>query len=165
MGISTSGFTSAVNKLLAQEPEIVAEEVIRSFCYLGEWCVGRIRDRSAKASWYDQTGNLRSSVGYAVYHNGNLITKSSFKQVKDGKQGTLEGEKALLQLSSKYAANEYALIIVAGMEYAEYVEAMENKDVLASTELLAKSQLPQYIAKAIERANGRILQMIQQLGL
>ncbi len=165
MGISTSNFTKAVNNLLAQEPEIVAEEVIRAFCYLGEWCVKRIRDRSAKESWYDQTGNLRSSIGYAVYRNGNLIEKSPFIKVKDGTTGVEEGEKTLMQLASKYADNDYSLIIVAGMEYAEYVEAMEGKDVLASTEILARDKLPQYITKAIERANGKILLMIQQLGL
>ena len=41
------------------------------------------------------------------------------------------------QLASEYS-NTYALVVVAGMNYADYVEALENKDVLASTELWAK---------------------------
>ena len=35
------------------------------------------------------------------------------------------------------------LIVVAGMEYAVYVEAMDNKDVLASTQLWAEKYVEQ----------------------
>lgn len=33
------------------------------------------------------------------------------------------------------------------MNYAEYVEAMDNKDVLASTELWATDKIPQMLEK------------------
>ena len=42
------------------------------------------------------------------------------------------------------------------MNYAEYVEAIEGKDVLASTELWAKAKVSEYMGKAKERAEKRI---------
>lgn len=68
------------------------------------------------------------------------------------------------ELASKYAET-YALVVVAAMEYADFVEAMKNKDVLASTELWAKREINQYLDKSLERAYGKILKLQQQLGL
>lgn len=146
-------------------PDIISEEVIRALSYLGEECVARIRDRSSEASWYDQTGNLRSSIGYAIYQNGNISIESSFYQVKNGAIGVNEGKKAIIELATKYANNQYTLVILAGMEYAEYVEAMENKDVLASTELWARGEVESRIQNALKRADNRITKLQKQLGL
>ena len=42
------------------------------------------------------------------------------------------------------------------MSYAEYVEAIESKDVLASTELWARARIDEYMQKTQERAEKRI---------
>ena len=55
--------------------------------------------------------------------------------------------KALIEELSKKFANGYALVVVAGMNYAEFVEAMENKNVLASAELFARKELPGMMSK------------------
>lgn len=145
-------------------PDILAGEIVRAFSYLGEKCVKRVRDRTGDESWFDQTGNLRSSIGYAIYEEGKVMIESAFEQVGKGKQGSNEGRKLISDLASKYSQT-YALVVVAGMEYAEYVEAMKNKDVLASTEIWAKGKMKEYLEKAKERAYGKILQLQQQLGL
>ena len=165
MGITADFSINDVSDLMNTIPLIVEEEIIRAFSYLGEQCVARIRDRSAKESWYDQTGNLRSSVGYAVYQNGDIAVESSFNQVKDGAKGVSEGKKAIIELATKYANNQFTLVILAGMEYAEYVEAMENKDVLASTELWARGEADHYLQNALKRADARITKLQKQLGL
>lgn len=54
--------------------------------------------------------------------------------------------KHLLRNCLKFA-NGYALVVVAGMNYAEFVEAMENKNVLASAELFARKELPGMMSK------------------
>lgn len=149
---------------MTRAAEILAEEIIRAFSYLGEQCVRRIRDRSAQESWFDQTGNLRSSIGYAVYERGKVVIESAFETVKSGSQGSNEGRKAIEVLASKYAQT-YALVVVAGMSYAEYVEAKESKDVLASTELWARSKIDEYLNKAKDRAYKRILKLQKDLGL
>lgn len=154
----------AFNKLMAEIPDILQQEIYRSLSYLGEQCIKRIRDRSGENSWFDQTGNLRSSIGYAVYGKGRKIIESEFEVVKVGSQGASKGKMMIDELASKYA-EVFALVVVAGMDYADAVEARDNKDVLASTELLAKSKVQEYLDKAKERAETRIVKYCQQLGL
>ena len=48
------------------------------------------------------------------------------------------------------------MIIVAGMEYAAVVEAMENKVVLASAELLALKELNGFITKLNNKLSRKI---------
>ncbi len=131
---------SEVHDMLMRETERVERLTIRALSKLGEQCVTKIRDRAGDKSWYDQTGNLRSSVGYVIAHNKNIIQYSTFNQVKQGSEGVKTGKDLAEELAKRYS-NNYVLIVVAGMNYAEFVEAMDNKDVLASTELWAKEQV------------------------
>lgn len=144
-----------VNKYIINVIRIVDNELKLTLTRLGEECVIKIKDRSGEESWFDQTGNLRSSIGYAVYVEGKTFIESEFNQIKDGFSGTQEGRRMIEELAKTYA-NTYALVVVAGMSYAEYVEAMENKDVLASTELWAKSTINSYLEKAKESALKKI---------
>lgn len=114
---------------------------IRALAYLGEQCVIEARNRSQEESWIDQTGNLRSSIGYVISHNGRIVQISDFQQVKNGSKGKQTGMDLAKELVQQYT-NDYVLVVVAGMNYAEYVEAMDNKVVLASAELFAKKELP-----------------------
>ena len=122
---------------------------------MSEECIAKIRDRSGSESWYDQTGNLRSSIGYAVYNYGIKQIESAFQIVRNGNEGSSEGKKMISQLGSEYS-NAYALVVVAGMNYASNVEALENKDVLASTELWAKSIVDARLKRAKKAAIEKI---------
>ena len=137
---------SEVHDMLMREAERVERLTIRALSKLGEQCVTKIRDRAGDKSWYDQTGNLRSSVGYVIAHNKNIIQYSTFNQVNQGSEGVKTGKDLAKELAKKYS-NNYVLIVVAGMNYAEFVEAMDNKDVLASTELWAREQVPLMLEK------------------
>lgn len=163
MGIKCDSL-NAFNKLMAEIPNILQQEIYRALSYLGEQCIKRIRDRNGEDSWFDQTGNLRSSIGYAVYGKGRKIIESTFEVVKQGSIGASEGKRVIDELASKYA-EVYALVVVAGMEYADAVEARDNKDVLASTELWAKDKVQEYLDKAKDRAVNRIEKLCQQLGI
>ena len=48
------------------------------------------------------------------------------------------------------------MVVIAGMNYAAAVEASDNKDVLASTELWAKSVISARMEKAKESAINKI---------
>lgn len=154
MGIKCENVSSFDN-VLEKATKIVYEEMLRTLSYLGEQCVTRIKDRTAEESWIDQTGNLRSSIGYAVFDNGAKIMQSTFQQVLQGAEGVREGQQYVDMLASQYART-YALVVVAGMSYAEYVEAKESKDVLASTELWAKAKINEYLERGKTRAEKRI---------
>lgn len=99
-------------------------------------------------SYKDRTGNLRSSIGYALVEDGKVVKLSGFEPVKGGKQGPAEGRQYVLELATRYPQG-ISLIVVAGMNYAAYVSA-RGYDVLESAELAA------------EKIVG---QMLRQLGL
>ncbi len=146
MGIRMNTPMSEVQVVIRAEAERVERLTIRALSYLGEQCVIKARDRSSEESWFDQTGNLRSSIGYVIAHNGSIIGYSDFQQVKNGSEGVQTGKEFATELIKKYSIG-YALVVVAGMNYAEYVEAMDNKDVLATPELFARKELPKMMQK------------------
>lgn len=146
---------SEVDRILYKSFEILKNEITKCLVKLGEECIAKIRDRSKEESWIDRTGNLRSSIGYAVYDYGIKQIESAFQIVRNGNEGSSEGKKMISQLGSEYS-NAYALVVVAGMNYASYVEALENKDVLASTELWAKSIVDSRLKRAKKTAVEKI---------
>lgn len=146
---------SAIDAFFNDALRIVKEEVSRALMYLGEQCVIRIKDRSGDDSWYDHTGNLRSSIGYAVYDYGKKLMESAFAIVRQGSKGASEGRRMVNELASEYA-DVYALVVVAGMDYADVVEAIESKDVLASTKSWATKEINEVIDKAKKSAEQRI---------
>lgn len=146
MGIKMSTPMSEINAAIRAEAERANMLTIRALSYLGEMCVTEAKDRPQESSWFDQSGNLRSSIGYVIVHNGKIIKYSDFTQVKKGSDGIKEGKELAKELAKQYKSG-YALIVVAGMNYAELVEAMDNKNVLASAELFARKELPSMMQK------------------
>lgn len=155
MSIRLVTSTQALDSLFRKATEILFERIQYNLNYLGMQCVKRIRDRSGEDSWYDQTGNLRSSIGYAIYSYGLKQIESSFDSVLGGSEGSQKGRKMVEELASRYS-DTYALVVVAAMEYADFVEAIESKDVLASTEIYAKREVGRYLEKAIREAESQI---------
>lgn len=145
----------AIDELFDKAAKIIFDRVQYNLNYLGLLCIKRIRDRSGDESWYDQTGNLRSSIGYAIYSYGRKQIESTFDSVLGSSEGSEKGRKMVADLASKYS-DTYALVVVAAMEYADYVEAIDSKDVLASTEIYAKSEVNRYMEKAIKEAEKEI---------
>lgn len=158
MGVTMSTPMSEINAILIQSMKIVRDEVLRALSYLGEQCIIKVRDRTAQESWIDQTGNLRSSIGYAIYEQGRKEIESAFRIVKNGREGSTEGQKMIDELAGAYS-NTYALVVVAAMNYAEYVEAKDNKDVLASAELYARKEVNKYLKNALRRAESKIAKL------
>jgi hypothetical protein len=70
----------------------------------------------------DQTGNLTSSIGFVVVDNGTIVTEYGFEPIKPtATEGPAEGRSYAAQLVANYSQGIVA-IIVAGMNYAAYVE-------------------------------------------
>lgn len=80
----------------------------------------------------DHTGNLRSSIGYVIVKDGSIAGRNfqvSEQAGTDKQTGKREGEQLAMDLVKTFSKG-YVMIGVAGMKYAVFVEAMENKDVL-----------------------------------
>ena len=150
MAIKSNVTADNLSNYLNKVSEILRDEIVRAFSYLGEQAVSKAR-LPHEGNWNDITGNLRSSIGYTVYEQGKVQIQSAFDLVKNGTQGQAEGKRIVEELAQRYT-NTYVLIVAAGMNYASLVEARENRDVLASAELFANSKLNEYIQKSVERA-------------
>ncbi len=155
MGIELKTKQSAIKSFFKVSADIMFEELNRALSFLGEQAVTKVRDREEIDSWYDHTGNLRSSIGYSMYSHGKKLVESAFAPIKGGVEGQSEGRKMVEELASKYSQT-YALVVVAAMNYAEFVEAIESKDVLSSIEIWARQKVNSYLAKAKDRALKRI---------
>lgn len=91
----------------------------------------------------DRTNNLRSSIGYVLYKDGQKIS-SNFASAGTGTEGSgAEGAQTGLEhaeeVANKYPEG-YVLVLAAGMNYAAYVEA-KGYDVITGAGLEAKSEL------------------------
>lgn len=81
--------------------------------------------------------------------------ESAFSQVLGGTDGSSKGKKMINDLAKEYS-RVYALVVVAGMEYAGEVEALDSKDVLASTRIWATSQVERRVKTAMDSAINEI---------
>ena len=107
--------------------------------------VSAIRN-SEVSFWNDVSGNLRSSIGYIILYDGRRVHEN-FEVVNGrGKEGMQKAKSFADELQKKYPSG-IVLIIVAGMEYAAYVEAIESRQVLTGGAKLAKDLLAEINAK------------------
>jgi len=100
---------------------------IIALSYIGEEFVNKARSIN---TYLDQTGNLRSSIGYVIAKNGRVLRRN-YKQIGDGNKGVTDGLNLADKAASEHS-NGIVLIVTAGMEYGLYVESM-GYDVLSGS--------------------------------
>lgn len=84
-----------------------------------------VREMRTGRRYKDQTGNLRSSTGYAVVHDGRIVRGGRFTSVSQtGEEGRKTGETLVNEAAHEIGRDKLALVLVAGMHYAYYVERM-----------------------------------------
>lgn len=141
----TAGFNIAdIKKQVAQKKELIEQVILRRFQRIGEAFIANARSND---TYRDQTGNLRSSIGYVILKNGEQLF-ASFPG--DKSQGKTKAGKVVDDVKDKYPQG-FVLIVVAGMEYAAYVEAM-GYDVLTASGIAAENDL----RKAVEQISKKI---------
>jgi hypothetical protein len=114
MGIKVTGIKEAKERLRLFKQQ-ADEAVLRALDSTGQ----RLVEIALSTKQYqNRTGNLSASMGYGVYHNGNEYSTGGF----GGGEGESRGREALEQVRAQYAHSKFALIVVAGMEYAAAVE-------------------------------------------
>ena len=131
---------SSINEYLERKAQMLHAAMLNSLIYVGEEAVKEAREHGRDK---DRTGNLRSSVGYCIADDGRIVKESSFDVVQKGTQGSQEGRQFLHRLVSEHPSG-LVLIVVAGMEYAAYVEA-KNLNVLDSAEQMAEREIPRLL--------------------
>lgn len=96
----------------------VEDAIIEAMKYAGEDFVTSARNMAkSQGGFGDRTGNLRSSIGYAILKDGEVI----FGDFKGKKAEGISAAKKTVEGVPKIKG--FQLIGVAGMEYASVVES------------------------------------------
>ena len=145
MGIEAKFTKQDVEKRYAAFVEQIEKQQVKRLQMLGEMCVNHARNVPMEQGFQDQTGNLRSSIGYMVFVDG-VAVHSMYEQVKEGATGVKAGEMLANKVGGK--TKGVCLVVTAGMNYALYVES-KGHDVIASAEHLAQRELPRMLEKLV----------------
>ena len=151
MGIKANFTKEDVKRRFDAFLDEVERKQITRLQRLGEKCL--IEARTNKG-YMMQTGALLSSTGYQVFVDGVAIHSqfdaASGAQSEAAAKGVKTGQ-ALAERIGKETKG-VALVVVAGMNYAAYVEA-KGYNVLSSAEHLAERELPRMLEKLLQTSN------------
>lgn len=143
MGVKPTFKQSEIKAYLQKKSDLIEQMIIRRLALVGLKCVKHARERD---TYQDQTANLRNSIGFIIVRNGKIMMdnfeKSGIPKKADsnGDNGVKIGRSLAMSLVGKYRKG-FALIVVAGMNYAVKVES-KGYDVLTTAEQLAKTEVP-----------------------
>lgn len=152
MRSSPDDFRRNMEEKYNQIMQDIAEALFRT-------CTNAVNRARSTNTYKDQTNNLRSSIGFVIYYNGQLLfrdfqtggtgtggggevsfnTKEGQEVTFTAKVGDTSGQKGLLQgeglankIVQKYTSG-FVAVIVAGMDYALFVEAKGFDVITGST--------------------------------
>ena len=132
-----------LQKYILSQIKVFERVIIREM----EILVARLENHAKdNAGYQDQTANLKNSIGGVVLKDGRAVSYSGFSG-----DGGDEGRNYIDSLIGNFGGG-YVVLIVAGMEYASYVENYHNLNVLKKSELL----LPMEMNKMFEKIKSKI---------
>lgn len=147
MAIKTNFTKDDVRKRFDAFLNEIEKKQIARLQRLGEMCLVEARTNKG---YMMQTGALLSSTGYEVFVDGVAI-HSQFDAASGAESNAAEtGIKSGQSIAETIGKGTkgIALVVVAGMNYAAYVEA-KGYNVLSSAEHLAERELPRMLEKLI----------------
>lgn len=142
-----------LNAFILGQSKVIEKALI----YRLEYLVMQLQNHAKENAGYkDQTANLKSSIGGVVVKDGKAISYKGFVKESvsiglEGGSGTGTGMSFINTLLGQIS-NGYGIIVVAGMEYASYVENHHNLNVLKKTELI----MPTKMTEAMNRLKASI---------
>ena len=148
MGVKPMFSNGVVAAQVQAFQENLEKAILSLLKYLGEELAKYARDNH---TYTDQTGNLTNSIGYAVVRNKEIISFGGATQPGVSVDSALKVVNDMLS----DAQSSYSLIIVAGMNYAAYVEA-KGYNVILPAELKAKKDFPTAMNKIINKVLSKI---------
>lgn len=153
-----------LKRFLAEMPKKIEEIIVNVFAHTGETIINKIKDRpDGKPNWTDDTGNLRSSVGYIIYVGGKEAVVGGFDLVNNKGSNPSSGIDVGKSFAKKVALSindaKYALVIAAGMNYAEWVEK-KDYDVILFVEGEARDMVKKRLEVAFKNIEAEIKRMM-----
>lgn len=114
-----------IERVFEEFTETINNKTLESLQYMGEEFVNKAREQ---ISYTDRTGNLRSSIGYIILHDGKTIEANISGSQNEG---IAKASRFAAEVAADYP-DGYVLIGVAGMEYAAAVES-KGYDVITGS--------------------------------
>lgn len=135
-----------VRRMIAARVARVENTIYERLVMTGEEFVKLAREN---ADFTDRTGNLRGSIGYAIFKNGEEVN-SNFTSDSLGAEAA---NRVITDVSANFPKG-YVLIVVAGMEYAAAVES-KGYDVLSNSSIIVEATLKE----AFKRIKSKVDKM------
>ena len=123
-GLKAMFSVGAIREYMEEQINNAEDKVLQALQYEGELFVNKAR---SSGNYTDRTGNLRSSIGYLILKNGEVIDQNFAGNDK----GRENAQKAANEVAGQHP-NGYVLIGVAGMKYAAAVES-KGYDVITGS--------------------------------
>lgn len=141
MGITVS--KDSIRVSLDQWSDEIEEQVIRILTRVGEEFVKAAREMSkAQGGFGDVTGNLRSSIGYFILKDGEIVNQMIYlSSIGTDKATGVATSKRIVESMPTFIG--YRLVGIAGMNYASYVES-KGYNVISIQKELSFINLKEY---------------------
>ena len=150
MPITSNLKPADIRKMINERIERKKQALYVRLFYIAEQCLKNARKNH---KYKVQTGNLTSSINYCIIDNGEIIKAGEWKTTprtkNGGKEGIDKGMEYLREMAEAQPHDGITFLMVAGMPYAKYVEAM-SLDVLESSEEMAEKKVKEMIQKLLK---------------
>jgi hypothetical protein len=151
---------------LKRRIQIIHNGFYQELMLIGEEFVKNARENG---NYTDRTGNLRNSIGYIIFNNGQPITENIRQTVVPHADADRLGKRHAIattdrnalaiarmkatRIAKNHGAKGFLLVCVAGMEYAAAVES-RGKDVISASSIEAKRELQAAVDEWRKLAQG-----------
>ena len=141
----------ALQEKLKQKREVFMNALQVQLLQLGEQCITYSKENKG---YSDRTANLKNSISFALYLDGELISShiGQIPKPEDTKQGQAGVSSAIDEFaeSGVIAPKGYTIIVVAGMKYGAYVEH-KGYNVLHLTKYYLQDEMKKILEEVLER--------------
>lgn len=129
---------SEIKKEIADYKLKMIERVVAVLIDLADTIAEDIRNN---ADYMNHTYNLRSSSGTVVFRDGQIVHQN-FKLMGDGSEGFEKGKKVA---EENVPSSGVGMMLIAGEDYASYVEAKDNKWVITGSSMMLAKMLQRMV--------------------
>lgn len=141
----------ALQKRLNEKRELLVKYLNMRLMQLAEEAVTYSKENKG---YQDRTANLKNSISFALYFDGELVTSQvgnipKAEEAVGGQDAVNAALESYAQQEGVVAQKGYSLVIVAGMRYGKYVED-KGYNVLHLTKYYLRSEMKKIFEEVIE---------------
>lgn len=141
----------ALQKRLNEKRQYVINTLNTRLAQLAEEAVTYSKNNKG---YKDRTANLKNSISFALYLDGQLITSAVGKipkeeEAEEGQEGVSAALNEYAQKEGVVAPKGYSLVIVVGMNYGKYVED-KGYNVLHLTKYFLRDEMKKIFEEVAE---------------